>query len=256
MAAPHTIAVAGKGGVGKTTTSGMIIDYLCKKKQGPVLVVDADANSNLNEVLGVEVETSLGQIREEMAHAELTGAIPRGMTKADYAEMKFSSALIEEDDFDMLVMGRTQGKGCYCYVNGVLKAQMDKYAGNYRYIVMDNEAGLEHVARGTLPHVDTMLLISDASRRGVQAVARIAEMIGQMELKPGRMGLIINRAPGGVLSDGVREEIEKHGLTLLGVLPQDEAVYQCDCDGEPSSRLPDSTPVKVALHRIMQDLGL
>ena len=256
MAAPHTIAVAGKGGVGKTTTSGMIIDYLCKKKQGPVLVVDADANSNLNEVLGVEVETSLGQIREEMAHAELTGAIPRGMTKADYAEMKFSSTLIEEDDFDMLVMGRTQGKGCYCYVNGVLKAQMDKYAGNYRYIVMDNEAGLEHVARGTLPHVDTMLLISDASRRGVQAVARIAEMIGQMELKPGRMGLIINRAPGGVLSDGVREEIEKHGLTLLGVLPQDEAVYQCDCDGEPSSRLPDSTPVKVALHRIMQDLGL
>ena len=256
MAAPHTIAVAGKGGVGKTTTSGMIIDYLCKKKQGPVLVVDADANSNLNEVLGVEVETSLGQIREEMAHAELTGAIPRNMTKADYAEMKFSSALIEEDDFDMLVMGRTQGKGCYCYVNGVLKAQMDKYAGNYRYIVMDNEAGLEHVARGTLPHVDTMLLISDASRRGVQAVARIAEMIGEMELKPGRMGLIINRAPGGVLSDGVREEIEKHGLTLLGVLPQDEAVYQCDCDGEPSSRLPDSTPVKVALHRVMQDLGL
>ena len=117
---PHTIAVAGKGGVGKTTTCGMLIDYLCKKKKGPVLVVDADANSNLNEVLGVEVETSLGAIREEMANAELKGTIPKGMTKADYAEMKFSSALIEDDDFDMLVMGRTQGKGCYCYVNGVL----------------------------------------------------------------------------------------------------------------------------------------
>ena len=115
---PHTIAVAGKGGVGKTTTCGMLIDYLCKKKNGPVLVVDADANSNLNEVLGVEVETSLGQIREEMAQAELKGTIPAGMTKADYAEMKFSQALIEDDDFDMLVMGRTQGKGCYCYVNG------------------------------------------------------------------------------------------------------------------------------------------
>ncbi len=170
---PHTIAVAGKGGVGKTTTCGMLIDYLCGKGQGPVLVVDADANANLNEVLGVQAETSLGTIREEMAQAEMKGTLPAGMTKADYADFKFGSALIEEDDFDMLIMGRTQGKGCYCYVNGVLKTQIDKYAKNYRYIVMDNEAGLEHVARGTLPHVDTMLLISDSSRRAIQAATRM-----------------------------------------------------------------------------------
>ncbi len=253
---PHTIAVAGKGGVGKTTTCGMMIDYLCKKQNGPVLVVDADANSNLNEVLGVEVDATLGQIREEMANAELKGTIPAGMTKADYAEFKFNSALIEEDDFDMLVMGRTQGKGCYCYVNGVLKTQVDKYAKNYRYIVMDNEAGLEHVARGTLPHVDTMLLISDCSRRGVQAVARIAEMIEEMELKPTTMGLIINRAPEGKLDDGVKAEIEKHGLTLLGVLPQDDGVYRCDCEGQPSAKLPESNPVKTALRGILQSLEL
>ena len=256
MATPHTIAVAGKGGVGKTTTRGMLIDYLCKKNQGPVLVVDADANSNLNEVLGVEVETSLGQIREEMAQAELKGTIPKGMTKADYAEFKFNSALIEDDDFDMIVMGRTQGKGCYCYVNGVLQSQVNKYAKNYSYIVMDNEAGLEHVARGTLPHVDTMLLVSDCSRRGIQAVARIAEMIEEMDLKPGQMGLIVNRAPNGILDDGVKAEIEKHGLTLLGVLPQDEGVYRCDCDGEPSAKLPESNPVKTALKSIMQSIGL
>ena len=253
---PHTIAVAGKGGVGKTTTCGMIIDYLCKKGQGPVLVVDADANSNLNEVLGVEAEITLGAIREEMAQAEMKGAIPAGMTKADYAEFKFNSALIEEDDFDMLIMGRTQGKGCYCYVNGVLKTQVDKYAKNYKYVVMDNEAGLEHVARGTLPHVDTMLLISDCSRRGIQAVARVAEMIGEMELKPGKLGLIVNRAPGGVLDDGVKAEIEKHGLNLLGVLPQDDGVYRCDCAGEPSAKLPDSNPVKTAPKGIMQSIGL
>ena len=256
MATPHTIAVAGKGGVGKTTTCGMIIDYLCKKRQGPVLVVDADANSNLNEVLGVEVETSLGQIREEMAQAELKGTIPRGMTKADYAEFKFNSALIEDDDFDMLVMGRTQGKGCYCYVNGVLQSQVAKYAKNYAYVVMDNEAGLEHIARGTLPHVDTMLLISDSSRRGIQAVARIAEMIGQMELNPGQMGLIVNRAPDGRLDQGILEEIDKHGLKLLGVLPHDEAVYRCDCAGEPSAKLPQSDPMKVALSKILADIGL
>ena len=253
---PHTIAVAGKGGVGKTTTCGMLIDYLCKKNRGPVLVVDADANSNLNEVLGVEVETSLGQIREEMAQAELKGTIPKGMTKADYAEFKFNSALIEEDDFDMLVMGRTQGKGCYCYVNGMLQSQVAKYAGNYKYVVMDNEAGLEHVARGTLPHVDTMLLISDCSRRGIQAVARVAEMVKELKLNPGQMGLIVNRAPGGVLDAGIREEIEKHGLTLFGVLPHDDAVYRCDCDGEPSSKLPENDPMKSALKDIMRSLGL
>ena len=256
MAKPHVIAVAGKGGVGKTTTCGMLIDYLCKKNSGPVLVVDADANANLNEVLGVDMETSLGQIREEMAQAELKGTIPASMTKGDYAEMKFSQALIEEDDFDMLVMGRTQGEGCYCFVNSMLKRQMDKYIPNYSYVVMDNEAGLEHVARGTLPHVDTMLLISDCSRRGIQAVARLAEMIAEMELKPTQMGLIVNRAPGGVLDDGIKAEIAKHGLTLFGVLPHDDAVYRCDCDGEPSSKLPETDPMKNALKGIMQSIGL
>ena len=253
---PHTIAVAGKGGVGKTTTCGMLIDYLCKKKAGPILVVDADANANLNEVLGVGLETSLGAIREEMAQAELKGSIPKGMTKADYAEFKFNSALIEEDDFDMLVMGRTQGEGCYCFVNSMLKRQMDKYIPNYKYVVMDNEAGLEHVARGTLPHVDTMLLISDCSRRGIQAVGRLAEMIREMNLNPGQMGLIVNRAPGGVLDDGIKAEIEKHGLTLFGVLPHDEAVYRCDCDGEPSAKLPENDPMKTALKGIMANIGL
>ena len=253
---PHTIAVAGKGGVGKTTTCGMLIDYLVQSRKTPVLVVDADANSNLNEVLGVEAETTLGAIREEMAQAELKGTVPAGMTKADYASFKFNSALIEEDDYDMLIMGRTQGKGCYCYVNGVLTTLVDKYARNYKYVVMDNEAGLEHVARGTLPKVDTMLLISDCSRRGIQAAGRVAEMIRELELKPGRMGLIVNRAPGGVLSDGVMEEIANQGLELLGVLPQDEEIYRCDSDGEPSAKLPQSNPVKLALAKILQNLGI
>ena len=253
---PFTIAMAGKGGVGKTTVSGMLIDYLCGKGKGPVLVVDADANSNLNEVLGVEADITLGAIREEMAQAEMKGTIPAGMTKADYAEFKFNSALIEEDDFDMLIMGRTQGKGCYCYVNGVLKTQVDKYAKNYKYIVMDNEAGLEHVARGTLPHVDIMLLISDCSRRGIQAAARVAEMVEELELKPGRMGLIVNRAPSGKLDAGIMEEIEKHGLTLFGVLPHDEEIYRCDCAGEPSAKLPASNSVKQALSQVLQSIGL
>ena len=253
----HTIAVAGKGGVGKTTVCGMIIDYLIKSGKTPLLVVDADANSNLNEVLGVEVETTLGAVREEIAQAELRGdVIPKNMTKADYAEFRFNSALVEEDDFDMLVMGRTQGKGCYCFVNGVLKTQLDKYIGNYNYVIMDNEAGLEHISRGTLPHVDTMLLVSDCSRRGIQAVGRIAEMIRELDLKPGEMKLIVNRAPGGELNPGVAEEIKKYGLDLVGVLPQDDLVYEYDCEGKPSSQVPDSAPVKQALAAIMHKLNL
>ena len=253
----HTIAVAGKGGVGKTTVCGMLIDALIKDGKGPLLVVDADANSNLNEVLGVEVETTLGAVREEIAQAELRGdVIPKNMTKADYAEYRFNSALVEEDDFDMLVMGRTQGKGCYCYVNGILKTQVDKYVGNYRYTVIDNEAGMEHIARGTLPHVDTLLLVSDCSRRGIQAVGRIAEMVKELNLKPNTMRLIVNRAPNGVLSEGVKEEIAAQKLDLLGVLPQDEAVYEADCDGRPSSKLPDSSPMKQALHALLKQLPL
>ena len=253
----HTIAVAGKGGVGKTTVCGMLIDALIKDGKGPLLVVDADANSNLNEVLGVEVETTLGAVREEIAQAELRGdVIPKNMTKADYAEYRFNSALVEEDDFDMLVMGRTQGKGCYCYVNGILKTQVDKYVSNYRYTVIDNEAGMEHIARGTLPHVDTLLLVSDCSRRGIQAVGRIAEMVKELNLKPNTMRLIVNRAPNGVLSEGVKEEIAAQKLDLLGVLPQDEAVYEADCDGRPSSKLPDSSPMKQALHALLKQLSL
>ena len=254
--APHTIAVAGKGGVGKTTTCGMLIDYLCKKRRGPVLVVDADANANLNEVLGVEVETSLGQIREEMAQAELKGTIPAGMTKADYAEFKFNSALIEDDDFDMLVMGRTQGKGCYCFVNGLLTTQVTKYAKNYKYIVVDNEAGLEHLSRGVLPQVDTIILVSDCSRRGVQAAGRLSEMIVDLKLGAKEVGLIINRAPNGEISDGVREEIEKYGMRLVGVVPHDEAVYECDAEGKPSVSVPMDSPVKKAVHAIFDQLAL
>ena len=254
----HVIAIAGKGGVGKTTLCGMLVQYLADRKKGPVLAVDADANSNLNEVLGVEVETTLGDIREEIARAEMstTSPIPSGMTKADYAEFKFTSAIVEEDDYDLLVMGRTQGKGCYCYVNGLLQAQLTKFQRSYPYIVVDNEAGMEHISRGVLPSMETAILVSDCSRRGIQAVGRIAKLIEECELKPKTVGLIVNRAPKGELNDGIREEIEIQGLNLLGVVPQDDGVYECDCAGKPTSLLPADSPVKKVLYQILDNLNL
>ena len=254
----HVIAIAGKGGVGKTTLTGLIIQYLGKKGKGPILAVDADANSNLNEVLGVEVESTLGDVREEVARAEMskTNPIPAGMSKADYMEFKFDDALIESDDYDLLVMGRTQGKGCYCFVNGLLQAQLQRLQKNYPYIIVDNEAGMEHISRGVLPSMETAILISDCSRRGVQAVGRIAELIKECDMHPKKIGLIINRAPGGVLNAGTKEEIEKQGLTLLGVAPQDENVYDFDCQGSPIVDLPEDSPVRKAIEEIIDRMEL
>ncbi|MDR1728480.1 MAG: AAA family ATPase [Acidobacteriota bacterium] len=252
-----TIAVAGKGGTGKTTVCGILIEYLSKKNDGAVLAVDADPNSNLNEVLGVELPATLGDIREQMLRGEADGGeVPAGMTKQEYAEFRFGDALVEGARYDMLVMGRTQGKGCYCFVNGVLKTQVDKHSAAYRYIVVDNEAGMEHISRGILPAIDVLLLLSDSSRRGVQAAGRIARMAEELKLNPGKVGLVVNRTPGGVPDPGVLEEVAAQKLELLGALPDDQAVYRYDCEGRPSSAVPEDSPVKQALRPIIEKLGL
>lgn len=254
----HVIAIAGKGGVGKTTLSGMLIQRMCQMGKSPILAVDADANSNLNEVLGVDVEMTLGDVREQIERSEMSkeNPIPSGMSKADYAEIMFQRCLNEDDDFDLLVMGRTQGKGCYCYVNGLLQAQMQKLLPGYKYMVVDNEAGMEHISRGLIPTMEIAILVSDCSRRGVQAAGRIAALMKELNFKPKTVGLIVNRAPEGKLDAGTMEEVEKQGLTLLGVVPQDQDVYQYDCDGKPIVRLPKDSPVRSALHDIVQKLGL
>ena len=254
----HVIAVAGKGGVGKTTLCGLLIQHLCESGKKPVLAVDADANSNLNEVLGVEIGPTLGELREEIERAgsDPKYEIPKGITKADWLEMRMMDAVTEGDDFDLMVMGRSQGQGCYCFVNGLVQTQVQKLQSHYPYIVVDNEAGMEHVSRGILPNMEKVLLVSDCSRRGVQAAGRIAELMREMNLRPDTVGLVINRAPHGELDQGTRVEIEKQGLTLLGVVPQDETVYRFDCDGRPMVELPADSPVRRALEEIAGKLGL
>ena len=254
----HVIAVAGKGGVGKTTLCGLLIQYLCEKGKKPVLAVDADSNSNLNEVLGVEVGVTLGELREEIERADMDNRyhIPVGVTKQDWLETRLADALTEEDDFDFMVMGRTQGQGCYCFVNGLVQTLIRKLQSHYPYVVVDNEAGMEHISRGLLPSMKTAILVSDCSRRGVQAAGRIAALMKELDLKPEKTGVIINRAPDGILDDGTRDEIEKQGLSLLGVIPQDEMVYRYDCDGRPLVELPEDSPVKKALYEILDGMGL
>ena len=254
----HVIAVSGKGGVGKTTLCGLLIQYLCESGKRPVLSVDADANANLNEVLGVEPEVTLGELREEIERAGIDPRyqIPSGMTKQAYLEMRLSDAIAEEDDYDLMVMGRSQGQGCYCFVNGLVQTQVQKLQSHYPYIVVDNEAGMEHISRGILPSMETAILVSDCSRRGVQAVGRIAELIKECDMKPSRVGLIINRAPKAELNPGILEEIRNQGLDLIGVVPQDEAVYEYDCDGKPTVTLPEDNPMRKAAFEIFDKLGL
>ncbi|HCT92814.1 MAG TPA: carbon monoxide dehydrogenase [Lachnospiraceae bacterium] len=254
----HIIAVAGKGGVGKTTLCGLLIQYLCENGKKPVLAVDADANANLNEVLGVETGITLGELREEIERAGVDSRyqIPAGMTKQAYLETRLADAVAEEDDYDLMVMGRTQGQGCYCFVNGLVQTQIQKLQSHYPYVVVDNEAGMEHISRGLIPSMEIAILVSDCSRRGVQAAGRIAALMKELNFKPKTVGLIVNRAPERKLDEGTMEEINRQGLTLLGIVPQDQNVYQYDCDGKPIVRLPKDSPVRSAFQDIVRKLGL
>ena len=152
-------------------------------------------------------------------------SFPGGMTKAQFLQWKLNSILVEGDGYDLLVMGRSEGEGCYCFVNGILREQVQKISGHYDYVITDNEAGMEHLSRKTTKHIDTLLLVSDCSRRSIQAVARIRDLAIELNLSVGKVYLIVNKAPDGVLNDGVKEEIEKHNLNLLGVVPLDELIY-------------------------------
>ncbi|WP_035292148.1 AAA family ATPase [Clostridium sp. KNHs214] len=253
----YKIAVAGKGGTGKTTLTGLLMDYLVKQGKGPILAVDADANANLNEVLGVEVEETLGTIREEVSQMSLKGdGFPGGMLKADYLKYRLNTGLTEGNGFDLLVMGRSQGEGCYCYVNGVLKNQIDTLANNYDYIVIDNEAGMEHLSRKVVDDIDLLFLVSDCSRRGIQAVGRINKLVKELKLKVSETYLIVNRAPEEKLKDGILEEIENQELNLVGVVPMDPMVYEYDCAGKPLVKLPEDSVSKKALNDILSKVGL
>ncbi|MFW6142941.1 MAG: AAA family ATPase, partial [Desulfovermiculus sp.] len=167
-----SIAFSGKGGTGKTTLAGMLVRYLIRRGKDPILAVDADSNYNLNEVLGVQVHETLGGVRERMKK----GDVPSGMTKDRFMSMQLEQAIVEADEFDLVVMGQPEGQGCYCAANTLLSDFLSMLTANYESVVMDNEAGMEHISRLTTKNIDTLLVVSDPSRRGLQAAQRIKEL--------------------------------------------------------------------------------
>jgi CO dehydrogenase maturation factor len=214
-----------------------------------VLAVDADSNANLNEVLGLEVQATLGTAREDMKK----GKVPSGMTKDIFMEMKLEEAVIETSDFDLVVMGQPEGAGCYCAANTLLTNFLERLVGNYNHVVMDNEAGMEHISRLTTSDVDLLLIVADTSRRGLQAGLRIQQLVKDLNIGVGKTCLVINQSKSEPLP-AVMRIIEEAGLELAGTIPADDEVYRLDLEGRPTIELPDDNPAVTAANRIFDQI--
>lgn len=231
-----TIALAGKGGTGKTTIAGLLVQYLVKTGKTPILAVDADPNANLNEVLGLAVTDTLGKAREDMKK----GQVPAGMTKDVFLSMRLEEAIIEKDSFDLVVMGQPEGPGCYCAANSLLAGFMDRLTTNYPAVVIDNEAGMEHISRLTTHNVDILLIVSDDSRRGLQAASRIHDLSRHLNIGVGKSWLVVNRVRPGF--DPATLTDLPPDLHLAGVVPDDVLIHDADANGRPTVNLPEDNP--------------
>jgi len=242
------IAFAGKGGVGKTTVAALVIRHLVAQQAGPILAVDADPNSNLGETLGLDVTSTIGDIREDFMKDPQ--GLPAGMDKINYLETLVEQTLIERKDFDLLVMGRQEGQGCYCMVNNILNNFTDKLSRSYKYLVVDNEAGMEHLSRRTSGRVDMLYLITDYALRGLRAVRRIHDMLPGLKLDVKQTGLVVTRAPEK-LSDAFMTEANEIGLPIAATIPNDPMLLDFDMEKRSLLELPADSPAVVAVEKMM-----
>lgn len=257
-----TIALAGKGGVGKTTVSGMVIKWLAQNQTGSILAIDADPSSNLNMVLGLELDWTVGDIREDML-AQVQGSLanggaamgmmPGGMNKRDYLDYHVHSALSEGSRFDLIAMGRGEGQGCYCAVNHNLREVVDGISKQYAYVVIDNEAGMEHLSRRTTRNVQHLLIVSDPTQRGLVAAQRISDVRKELDIKIEKAYLIINRLPGEMPNE-LKAFIEKMDVDFLGTIPADDEMASFEFSGKPLVDLPEESPVYRAISMLMEKI--
>jgi CO dehydrogenase maturation factor len=225
-----TIAISGKGGTGKSTISAMIIKWLSENISKSILAVDADSNVNLNDLLGVEVSQTVGSIREEMK--EKVSNLPNGMTKQQFLEYKIQTGLIETKYYDLIAMGCPEGPGCYCYANNLLRDILSTLSNNYEFIVIDNEAGMEHLSRRTTHDIDYLLIISDPTYRSMQAASKISKLVKNLDTRVKEKYLIINRLVDTVPIE-IQKIIDSEGMNLLYTIPKDETLLEMEYHGRP-----------------------
>ncbi len=242
------IAMAGKGGVGKTTVSALVVRYFAVQQQGPLLAIDADPNSNLGETLGLTIDTTVGDVRENFMKDPQ--GVPSGMDKVLYLEMLMNQVLMEEKNYDLLVMGRQEGQGCYCMVNNILNRFAEELEGNYQYLLVDNEAGMEHLSRRSTGKVDMLLMVTDYALRGLRAVGRINGMLDDLKLDVKHKGLIVNRAPAQ-LSQAFLAEVEQIGVPIYCTIPDDENLLNFDMERRSLMELPEDSPAVTAIDGLM-----
>ena len=242
------LAVAGKGGTGKTSLASLIIRYLLNKTQGTILAVDADANANLGDGLGLSVGPTIGSIIASFNEAKIS--IPPGITKEAYLQIKLNEVVTESKRLDLITMGRGEGRACYCYPNTVLRNFVDRLTENYDYVVMDNEAGMEHLSRRTTQNIDNLLLVSDHSVKGVRTLARIRQLVEELKLQVKRQSVVINFVPGQ-LDDRVAAELDRLGLETTELIPVDDAVKKYDLEQTSLLDLPGDSPAVQAVARLM-----
>ena len=246
-----SIAIAGKGGSGKTSIASLIIRYLKNKASGPILAVDADPNANLGDSLGLEAKGTVGLMLDAFQKDKIN--IPPGMTKETYLEIKLNEIIVESKGLDMVTMGRGEGPECYCYPNAILRKLVDNLANNYAYVVMDNEAGMEHLSRRTTQNVDELLIISNHSVKGVRTIAQIQNLASELKLTVKRQSVIINSAPDE-LDPHVAEELVRLKIEPTVIVPWDEEIYNYDLQMKPLLDLPDTSRAVKAVDSLMSKL--
>ena len=244
-------AVAGKGGIGKTTLASLLVRGLSKHASNDsVLAVDADPNATLGEAFGLEIKESIGSTREEFYGDRAN--FPKGMTKENYLQLRFNQLVMEENGYDLITMGRQEGAGCYCFINNILRNFLENLAANYQFVVIDNEAGLEHLSRKVNHNLDQILLVSDCSLRGLRTARRINELIEELDLDFKNRQLVVNRVPGE-LDPRIQQEIDGMGITLAGLIPEDPNLAEFDLEGRSLIELPDDSPAVVAVEKLIEN---
>ena len=245
------IAVTGKGGCGKTTVAAFLVRLLVERGLGPILAVDADPNMNLNAALGLPVDATVGDVREDtLAQVE---SLPGGMSKTEYLRYRTAEALVEAKGFDLIAMGRPEGPGCYCYANSILRACVDELVGRYPWVVMDTEAGLEHISRRTTRDVDVMLILSDPTVRGIETAFRVGDLARSLKTRVGEFRLAINRVQGSIPQNLVALAAE-HGFPELAAIPEDPEVRSLDAQGVPLVQVSPASPALMAVSKLLDEI--